>query len=52
MIKDFSNVNAAPDHVVCNLCGEEMYVDCDVDVCPCCHEEGYLMDIEQEVNLD
>ena len=50
-IKNYSSVNARPDHVVCNWCGEEMYVDYDTDVCPCCHEEGYLMDIEQEVEL-
>lgn len=52
MIQDFSKVNSRPDHVVCNKCGKEMYVDCDVNVCPCCGEEGYLMDIEQEVEIN
>ncbi len=52
MIQDFSKVNSRPDHVVCNKCGKEMYVDYDVDVCPCCGEEGYLMDIEQEVEIN
>ena len=52
MIKDFSNVNYyRPDLVVCNSCGEKMYVDYDVDECTCCHKSGFLMDIEQEVKL-
>lgn len=50
-IQDFSNVNEYPDHVVCNQCGAEMYVDCDTTECPCCHRDGYLMDIQQEVKL-
>ena len=52
MIKDFSKVNSNPDLVVCNYCGKKMYVDYDVDECPCCHKTGYLMDIEQEVKLE
>ena len=49
MNKDFSKVNANPDHVRCNSCMAEMYVDCDTVVCPNCGKEGFLMDIEQEV---
>ena len=51
MAKDYSRVSVRPDRVVCNQCGTEMYVDCDTDVCPCCHAEGCLMDVEQEVEL-
>ena len=50
MIKDFSNVNYfCPDHVVCNNCMTEMYVDYDAHVCPICGKAGCLMDVEQEV---
>ena len=50
MIKDFSNVNYfCPDHVVCNNCMTEMYVDYDANVCPICGKDGCLMDVEQEV---
>ena len=38
-----------PDHVVCNNCMTEMYVDYDAHVCPICGKAGCLMDIEQEV---
>lgn len=52
MIKDFSNVNYfCPDHVICNSCMTEMYVDYGTCVCPNCGKEGRLMDIEQEVEL-
>ena len=50
-MKDFSEVNSKPDHVRCNYCMEEMLVDYDVDVCPVCGKSGYLIDIEQEVDL-
>lgn len=50
MIKDFSKANHdKPDHVVCNHCMTEMYVDYETEKCPNCGKEGYLMDLEQEV---
>lgn len=51
-IIDYSKVNEKPDHVVCNSCNTEMYVDCDAHICPHCGQDGTLMDIEQEVELD
>jgi len=50
MTKDFSNV-IRPDHVICNNCMADMYVDYDTCTCPVCGTCGSLMDIEQEVEL-
>lgn len=37
------------DKVKCCWCEEESIVDYDCDICPCCGEKGYLMDIEQDI---
>lgn len=50
MIKDYSKLKCLnPDHVVCNYCMTDMYVDYDTCVCPHCGRDGFLMDVEQDV---
>lgn len=49
-MKDFSNENSRPDHVICCNCGADILVDNDVCICPVCGKEGCLMDVEQEVD--
>lgn len=39
------------DKVKCNWCEEENIVDIDTDLCPSCDKEGYLMDIEQDIEV-
>lgn len=40
------------DHVICNFCGQESFVERDSDICPSCKTEGCLMDIEQDMLID
>ncbi len=45
--KDYHNESICDgDLVRCNWCGQNIIVNYDEDVCPCCHSHGYLMDIE------
>ena len=37
------------DKVICNWCETISYVDFDADYCVECGQNGYLMDLEQEV---
>ena len=39
------------DKVKCCMCDEESIVERWADDCPACNETGYLMDIEQEIEL-
>lgn len=39
------------DKVICNWCEEISFVDFDADSCPECKEIGYLMDIEQGIEV-
>jgi hypothetical protein len=39
------------DKVICNWCMTISYVDYDADYCVECNQSGYLMDIEQEVEV-
>lgn len=39
------------DKVICNWCMTISYVDYDADYCVECNQTGYLMDLEQEVEV-
>ena len=47
---DFSYRNLRPDFVRCNKCMSYMLVDADETICPICQLDGYLMDIEQNID--
>lgn len=43
------------DHVKCNFCDTEIYVQLGEEVCPNCKKEGFLMwldENQQEVEVD
>lgn len=50
-LKTLTSSDDVADHVVCNWCGKKSFVRVGADICPSCHKEGYLMDIEQEVDM-
>ncbi|WPF70258.1 hypothetical protein BCVP_CDS0230 [Bacillus phage BC-VP] len=45
-------MNKLMDKVKCNWCEKESLVNFDEDVCPHCKEDGYLMDIEQDIEVE